>query len=69
MQDVQATRRPAAPEMGPGPGTHHTNEGDATVINTVRVRQGVTGHHVRIVLALGLAIVIAAFAIAYYFIG
>jgi hypothetical protein len=66
MQDVQDARPPAAPEMGPGPQTRHTNAGDAPVVNTVRARQGVTGHHVRVVLALGLAAVVLAFAIAYY---
>ena len=65
MQDVPESRRPAAPELGSGPQTRHTNAGDATVLNTVRARQGVTGHRVRLVLALGLAGVVVAFVVAY----
>lgn len=67
MQEAQdATRAPAAaPELGPGPQTRHTPVGDETAVNTVRARQGVTGHHVRYVLGFGLAAVVIAFVIAY----
>jgi hypothetical protein len=67
MQNAQnATRAPAAaPELGPGPETRHTREGDETVLNTVRARQGVTGHHVRVVLGIGLAAIVIAFIVAY----
>ena len=67
MQDSQnATRAPpAAPELGPGPESRQTRVGDETVLNTVRARQGVTGHHVRLVLGIGLVAVVIAFVIGY----
>jgi hypothetical protein len=39
----------------------------SAVVNTVRARQGVTGHHVRVVLGLALVAVIIGFVAAYYF--
>ena len=68
MQEVQETTRTPgpAPEMGSGPETHRTPAGDETVVNTVRARQGVTGHHVRFVLGFGIAAVVVAFIIAGY---
>jgi hypothetical protein len=51
--------------LGPGPETRHTREGDETVLSTVRARQGVTGHHVRVVLGIGLAAIVIAFIVAY----
>ena len=51
--------------MGPGPQTQRTPVGDETVVNTVRARQGVTGHNVRYVLGFGLVAVVIAFVIAY----
>jgi hypothetical protein len=67
MQDAQnATRAPAAaPELGPGPETRHTRAGDEIVLNTTRARQGVTGHHVRLVLGIGLVAVVIAFVVSY----
>ncbi len=40
-----------------------TNQSDE--IDTTRARQGVTGHNVRYVLALGIAGVVIVFALAY----
>jgi hypothetical protein len=51
--------------MGPGPETRRTPVGDETVLNTVRARQGVTGHNVRYVLGIGLVAVVVLFAIGY----
>jgi hypothetical protein len=66
MQDARnATRAPAAPELGQGPQTRHTPVGDETVLNTVRARQGVTGQHVRLVLGIGLVAVVIAFIVGY----
>ena len=67
-QERQEEMRPAtgaAPEMGSGPEVHRTREGDEVVLNTVRARQSVTGHHVRYVLGFGLAAVVVAFVVAY----
>jgi hypothetical protein len=42
-------------------------QGDArTVVPTPQARQGVTGHNVRYVLALGIAAVVVAFAVIYF---
>ena len=67
MQDAQNATRPpaAAPEMGSGPETRHTRAGDETVVNTTRARQGVTGHHVRLVLGVGLVAIVIAFIVSY----
>ena len=69
MQPTQEQTRPAsgaAPEMGSGPEMHRTRSGDEVVINPVRARQGVTGHHVRFVLGFGIAAVVVAFVAAFY---
>ena len=67
QQEAQnPSRSPAAaPELGPDPETRHTRDGDETVLNTVRARQGVAGHNVRVVLGIGLAAVVIAFIVAY----
>jgi len=71
MQQAQEGRGPtgsasgAAPEMGSGPEVHRTREGDEVMLNTVRARQSVTGHHVRVVLGFGIAAAVVAFVVAY----
>jgi hypothetical protein len=40
--------------------------GAPEVLNTTRARQGVTGHNVRYVLAVGIACVVIVFALAYF---
>ena len=57
--DPVAMEQPAIPQSGA------PWESPAPVIATKRARQGVTGHNVRYVLALGLAGVIVAFAVVY----
>jgi hypothetical protein len=42
------------------------NSGHPTVVAKDRVRQGVTGHHVRYVLGFALASIIVVFAVIYF---
>jgi hypothetical protein len=67
MQEQQEARRATAvaPEMGSGPERHRTSEGEEVEVNSVRARQGVTGHNVRFVLGFGVAAIVVAFFIAY----
>jgi hypothetical protein len=71
MQEAQHATRPpaAAPELGSGPETRRTGAGDQTAVNTVRARQGVTGHNVRFVLGVGLVAVVAGFLVVAYLTG
>jgi hypothetical protein len=46
--------------------TSRYEAGAPEVLNTMRARQGVTGHNVRYVLAVGIACVVIAFALAYF---
>jgi hypothetical protein len=67
ISGIEAPMNPdtRAPEYQDADRKAPTTAQNQTIVPTTRVRQGVTGHNVRYVLAFGIAAVIVAFVIVY----